>query len=256
MGADLSGLPRHELKYTVTESTAAAIADYIQPLFCLDPHVASGERRYVVNNVYLDTPGLRFYYDTKFRQLTRLKPRVRYYGLEPGAFLFLEVKHRHNTTSWKVRQRIPVEQWPGVLEVSAAERRAPVRIDLPETFQEVAHLYSAVPVLHVRYAREPYVSGIDEYGRITFDRALRCRPTYGSSQMETRDADMICFDDPVTAQWQDSPVVLEIKTQAFVPPWAIDIIRRFSLVQRGFSKYCYGIDRCLEDGHDAAGLAL
>lgn len=256
MAVDLSGLRRYELKYTVTESQAQAIRDYIQPLFSLDRHASPQQRGYVVNNVYLDTPGLRFYYDTKFKQETRLKSRVRYYGQAPDDFVILEVKHRHNTISWKRRRQIPADEWPGVLEVSRSERTAPSYIDLPETFEEVNHLYSTAPVLHVRYFREPYVSDIDEYGRITFDRALRYRLAHGSYEIGSRDDDMIYYDDPVTARWDDSPVVLEIKTQAYVPFWAIDLIHRFSLVQRGYSKYCYAIDQCLENGCYATRLAL
>ena len=50
---------------------------------------------------------------------------------------------------------------------------APSFIDFPGTFEEVNHLYCTAPVLLVHYFREPYVSDVDDYGRITFDRALR-----------------------------------------------------------------------------------
>lgn len=256
MEADLNGLRRYELKYTVTESQARAVRDYIRPLFSLDRHASPEQNGYIVNNVYLDTPSLRFYYDTRFRQETRLKPRVRYYGRQPDSFVVLEVKHRHNNVSWKRRRHIPAGEWPGVLDVSRSEQTAPCFIDLPETFEEVNHLYSAAPVLHVRYFREPYVSDVDEYGRITFDRALRYRLAHGSSEIDVRDEDMTYYRDQTTAQGEDSPVVLEIKTPALVPFWATDLIRRFSLVQRGYSKYCYVIDQCLENGYDAMDLAL
>ena len=256
MEADLNGLRRYELKYTVTESQALEIRDYIQPLFSLDKHASAVQGGYTVNNVYLDTPGLRFYYDTKFRQETRLKPRVRYYGLEPVNFVVLEVKHRHNTISWKRRRQIPVDEWPGVLDVSKSERGTPSFIEMPETFEQVNHLYCTAPVLHVRYFREPYVSDIDDYGRITFDRALRYRLAHGSSELGSSDDEMTYYGDQASVQQEDSPVVLEIKTEAFVPHWATDLIRRFSLVQRGYSKYCYVLDACLENGYDAAELAL
>ncbi len=256
MEADLNDFRRCELKYTVPGSLALAIRDYIQPLFSLDEHASSKQGGYLVNNVYLDTPGLRFYYDTKFRQETRLKPRVRYYGPEPDNFLALEVKHRHNAISWKRRRQIPADEWPGVLEVSKSERTTPSFIDLPETFEEVNHLYCTAPVLHVRYFREPYTSDVDEYGRITFDRALRYRLAHGSSELRGSDDDMTYYGDQASVQEEDSPVVLEIKTAAFIPHWATDLIRRFSLVQRGYSKYCYVIDACLENGHDAMDLTL
>lgn len=256
MEVDLNRLRRYELKYTVTESLARAIRDYIQPVFSLDKHASAEQGGYIVNNVYMDTPCLRFYHDTKFRQETRLKPRVRYYGQRPDSTAVLEVKHRHNTVSWKRRKWIPVEEWPGVLDVSPSDRATPSFISVPETFEEVNHIYRTSPVLHVRYFREPYVSDIDEYGRITFDRGLRYQLLHGSFEIDGRDGDMIFYDDPITAKWEDSPVVLEIKTSIFVPVWATNLIRRFSLVQRGYSKYCYAIDKCLENGYSTTELAL
>jgi len=256
MAADPNGLRRYELKYTVTESQARAIREYIQPLFSLDRHASAERRGYTVNNLYLDTPGLRFYYDTKFKQERRVKPRVRYYGSQPDDFVVLEAKHRHNTVTWKQRRRLPIHEWPGVLDVARSEPTVPARTEVPETFAAVAHLYGATPVLLVRYFREPYVSDIDAYGRVTFDRALRFRPTRGSFDLGVRDEDMTYYGDPSPLQGGDSPVVLEIKTHTSVPLWVPELVRRFSLIQRGYSKYCYAVDRCLESGHDALSLSL
>jgi hypothetical protein len=256
MEVDLSGLRRYELKYTIPESLARQIRDYIQPFCSLDPNASAAERGYTVNNIYLDTPGLRFYHDVQAKQETRLKPRVRYYGPAPDDHVILEVKHRHNTISWKRRRQIPADQWPGVLEIAPSQQETSSYTTMPETFAEVNHLYSTTPVLHVRYFREPYVSDIDPYGRVTFDRALRFRLAHGSYELAIRDEDMSYYDDPVNTRSDDSPVVLEIKTQAFVPSWAVDLIRHFSLMQRGYSKYCYAIDRCLEDGYSIAELSL
>jgi hypothetical protein len=256
MEVDPYGHRRYELKFAVTESLARAIRDHIQPIFSLDKHASSEQGGYIVNNVYLDTPSLQFYYDTMFKKETRFKPRVRYYGRQPEDFLVVEVKHRHNAITWKRRRRIPVDEWPSVLDVSRSERTAPSFIDLPETFEEVNHLYSTVPVLRVRYFREPYVCDIGEYGRVTFDRALRYQLAHGSYEINSHDDDMTYYDDPVTAKWEDSPVVLEIKTPVYVPVWAIDLIRRFSLVHRGYSKYCYAIDQFLENGYNSTELAV
>ena len=256
MEVDLHGLRRYELKYTVSEALALEIRDYIQPFFSLDRNAARDVGGYTVNNVYLDTPGLRFYYDTKFRQETRLKSRVRYYGAAPDSTVVLEIKHRHNTISWKRRRRIPVGEWPGVLDIARSASSTPSVVAIPKTFEEVNHLYGTRSVLHVRYFREPYISDIDDYGRITFDRGLRYRLTHGASELGCADAAMTYYGDQGTVQEEDSPVVLEIKTPAFVPQWATDLVRRFSLRQRGYSKYCYVIDVCLENGYDTMDLGL
>ena len=246
MAVELPAIHRYELKYTVTEGQAEEIRDYIQPLFSLDANVTGEQGAYTVNSVYMDTPGLRFYHDTRLRQLLRFKPRVRYYGTCGAEFATLEVKYRHHRTVWKVRDRIAMAEWPGVLEIPRSEVTSPKYETLPQSFVDLHHLYGTEPVLHLRYHREPFVSEVDAYGRITFDRGMRYRLMRGSYGLSSHDEEMSYYDDAVTAQWAESPVVMEIKTESLVPFWALDIIKRFSLVQRGYSKYRYVIDNCLD----------
>lgn len=246
MAVELAPIDRYELKYTVTEELAAEIREFIQPLFSLDSNLPAEQESYTVNSVYMDTPGLRFYHDTRLRQLLRFKPRVRYYGTRAVDSATLEVKYRHSRTVWKVRERIAASEWPGVLQVSRSDRTSPRQEAMPRTFVDLHHLYGTEPVLHVRYEREPFVSEVDAYGRITFDRAMRYRLMGGSYDLWSRDEEMTYYDDEVTAQWTGSPVVVEIKTESLVPFWALNLVKRFSLVQRGYSKYRYVIDACLE----------
>ena len=106
--------------------------------------------------------------------------------------------------------------------------------------------YRANPVLHVRYFREPYVTDLDLYGRVTFDRKLSYRPTNGQIDLEFNEKDMIYYDDAVTTRSRESFVLLEIKTETLIPYWIQELIRKFNLMQRPFSKYCYGIDNIME----------
>jgi len=240
---DLNKVRRYELKYCITESEAAAIRDYIQPLFSKDRNVPPGAVGYTVNNLYLDSPSLRFYWDVKFKRLTRVKPRMRFYGSELEDSIWLELKYKHNGIIWKKRRRIATEEWPGILEARQIDRTEPLIKTHPDTFEEIVAVFGAEPIMHVRYFREPYVSDIDEYGRVTFDRQLRYRSAGGSYELRADDRDMTYYDDPQTAVSPDSPVILEIKVETIMPFWAVNIIRNFNLVQRGFSKYCYAIDR-------------
>ncbi|MBN1558707.1 VTC domain-containing protein, partial [candidate division KSB1 bacterium] len=78
MATHLFETKRYELKYTITEELAAEIRAYIENICTMDKHVPPGEQGYIVNNLYFDTPDLKFYYDTKFRKLTRYKMRARF----------------------------------------------------------------------------------------------------------------------------------------------------------------------------------
>ncbi len=211
----------------------------------------SGERGYIVNNLYFDTPDLKFYYDTKFRKLTRYKPRARFYGEKAIDLIWPEIKYRHASVIWKRRYCIPIEQWPELFNSEETERKQAIIKEQLDSFDDLINWYGAQPMLHVRYFREPYVTELEDYGRVTFDRQLCCRPTHGSINLEYDEEDMLYYDDPVNSRADDSPVILEIKVETLIPIWAMELIHKFNLKQRGFSKYCYGIDSILgynEDG--------
>ncbi len=245
MSKELSEIRRYELKYTITEEQALQIREYIQNICTLDKHVPPGATGYIVNNLYFDTSDLRFYHDTKFRKLTRYKPRARFYGEKATDFIWPEIKYRNANIIWKTRYQLPLERWPEIFTAQMTDRKEPVIKKQLNTFDDVIYWYQAQPVIHVRYFREPYVTELEEYGRVTFDRHLCCRPTRGSIELAYNEQDMLYYDDPITSQNFDSLVLLEIKVETLVPEWAIELIRRFNLTQRAFSKYCYGIDSIL-----------
>lgn len=247
---DLSEIKRYELKYTISEELAAEIREHIQHICTLDPHVPPGATGYIVNNLYFDTSDLKFYYDTKFRKLTRYKPRARFYGDKATDLIWPEIKYRNASVIWKRRYCIPIEEWPNLFNPGIEYRQEPLIKNQLNTFDDLIYWYGAQPVLHVRYFREPYVTELEEYGRVTFDRQLCCRPTNGSVDLDYDERDMLFYDDPITARSADSPVILEIKVETMIPIWAIELIRKFHLQQRGFSKYCYGIDSLLGVGED------
>ncbi len=239
---EISEIKRYELKYTITEELAEQIREHIKNICAKDKHVPEGETGYIVNNLYFDTPHLTFYHDTKFRKLTRFKLRARFYGAQARDFIWPEIKYRNASVIWKRRYRLPINDWPGLFNSELTKQRPALIKNKLTTFDDFVYWYGAQPMLHVRYFREPYVTELNNYGRITFDRLLCCRPTYGSIDLACEDEDLIYFDDPVNVKNNDSPVVLEIKVETLIPMWAIDLITKFSLNQRGFSKYCYGIE--------------
>ena len=245
MSDDLNKIRRYELKYTITEELAIKIREYIKNICTLDKHVPPGETGYIVNNLYFDTSDLKFYYDTRFRKLTRFKPRARYYGLKAKDLIWPEIKFRQASVIWKKRYCISIEQWPDLFHPRELGNHKPLIKDQLDRFEEMIYWYGAQPVLHVRYFREPYVTELEEYGRVTFDRQLCYRSPKGSIDLDYKEEDMIYYDDAITTREFESPVLLEVKVETLVPYWAIEMIRRFSLFQRPFSKYCYGIDNTL-----------
>ncbi len=245
MTGNVNTIIRYELKYTISEQMAREIRDYIRSFFSLDAHADPNILGYTVNNLYFETPDFLFYHDVKFRKLRRVKPRVRYYGTRPENNLWLELKYRNDSMIWKFRRPVPLSDWPTLLQRPEESYTEVGHEKISTSFEHVVTMSGAKPLVHVRYFREPYVSDLDTYGRITFDRRLTCHPSKDSFD-PVPDCPMISCDDPVATSADESPVILEIKTESAVPFWAIEIIRNFDLRQRGFSKYCYAVDRLLE----------
>lgn len=241
MKDDFTKIKRYELKYLISEDTAQAIRDYISSFCRLDKHADPSSSGYTVNNIYFDTPDLRFYHDTRFKKMTRFKPRARYYGDRPSDYIFPELKYRNSSVIWKTRYKLKVEDWLDHFSIKQSPAEEPRMKDSYDTFDEVIQLYNAQPILHVRYFREPYVTELEEYGRVTFDRNLTSRLANGSYNLEL-DEDYLYYDDPQTIRSDVSRVLLEIKVETNVPHWVIYIIQNFNLIQTGFSKYCNGID--------------
>lgn len=246
---DLAGTRRYELKYTIDESMASEIKDYIKNICTIDKFVPEGEVGYTVNNLYFDTADLRFYNDTKLRKPTRLKPRARYYGNKATDFIWPEIKYRNASVIWKRRYNIPITRWPELFSSAEKGQSSSFINTHLDTFDDIIYWYSAQPVLHVRYFREPYVSDLEAYGRVTFDRQLCCRPTRGSIELDYDERDMLFYDDPISSGSYDSLVILEIKVEKQIPTWVIELIRNFNLMQRGYSKYCYGLDSLMNYNH-------
>jgi len=240
----VSVISRYESKYLISRETAQGIRDYIRPVCSPDKH-AGPDGLYTVNNLYFETADLRFYYDTKFKRFNRFKPRVRYYGDRPEGFLWLELKHKFKNVTWKTRRSLPVEEWESLFE-EAQSNGGGRFIDLRDSFEDAVLRFSASPIVHVRYVREPYVSDLENYCRITLDRSLTFRPAHGSFELAAPEG-FEGYDDVITTSYEEdeSPVLLEIKTETEIPFWVVTMIRRFGLQQRGFSKYCYALDRTM-----------
>ena len=242
---------RHENKYLIPERLAVPIRDYISFFCSPDSNSPTGDGRYTVNTLYFDTINLTFFHDTLSMAFARIKPRIRYFGSLPTEYLWLEVKRRVEDTIWKSREKIPFEAYPALLEKAdppmlKAHPKGHRRISRTlDSFRNVVDAYEAVPIVHVHYQRESYISDTDDYLRITFDRRLTARMARGEAALPENQDNFHPFDDTDTCQHPVSPVILEIKCETKFPRWILDLVQRFSVTQRGFSKYCHAVTQGL-----------
>lgn len=232
-------IERREFKYLIDEYTAERVRRFIEPFCTLDKNARhNDDRRYVIDSLYFDTPDMRLYWANDDEVTDRFKLRVRTYPETPGAPVFFEVKARYHDVVVKDRGRAP-KNWPELLAHGTgaiAPQGSSFESAAVERFTALVRMQHARPVVLVRYTREPYESTIDDYARVTFDRAIK------SQQMDTISM------TPTPGRWRPSdagermttgfsPTVLELKFTTNVPVWMVDMVRALNLDRRAFSKY-------------------
>ena len=239
-----SRFERLECKYLIDERQAEQVRREIEPYCEPDRYNSHGAESggvpgYPVWSLYLDSPDLAFHEAKQRGDAERLKLRVRTY--ENSDFAVLELKKRVSDVVEKERTRID----RGQVRDMALGRVIPLEAD-PEThrflsrYARIANRYCVGPSLQLYYQREAYLSNVDQYARVTFDRRILAHRTEDWSL--TPDADRWCpFDDWWRPDFSGRPVLLELKCQARMPGWMVELTKRNGLERVSFSKYSVGI---------------
>ena len=236
-----SQFERYELKYLLNEQQAGVIRRALLPWCAVDPHNADGESGgYPIFSLYLDTPDMRFH-EAKLRDdPERFKLRVRSYA--GGKVANLEIKRKHKEVILKSRVAVAAAD----LEEAVYGGARPI-YDEPDQWQtlegfgRLMYETGARPQNIIRYEREAFVSEVDEYARVTFDRRICAQPADGwNMQGDANEWTMV--DGAWHDNGLDSPVVLEVKCEWRMPNWLQVLLRRYELDVCGFSKYSTGVE--------------
>lgn len=234
---------RHEMKYLVTETEAAAITAYIRPFLPLDKYsrLQRGEM-YPIVSLYLDSPDLQLCRESLTGVKNRFKLRIRSYTDEPDYPQFCEIKRRINRVIMKSRARVLDRSVADVLRGRSLPAEG-YRTDdeALNQFQLYAARIHAGPVVLVRYLRQAFESTAENRVRVTFDRELCYKVTH----------------EPCVrlggGGWQANRLtvgrtILEIKFTGMYPRWLSRLVRQFNLEARSISKYGTSVEQACELG--------
>lgn len=223
---------RFELKYVIAASTWPAVRNDV--LAQMDPDSNGADGSYPVASVYYDTPDLAFHRAKREGIKFRRKLRVRRYGSDTEAPVYVEIKQRINRTTQKRRLSLPLAdayRLCGGDPVASVEEATDV-----EAANEVQFLVRALslqPTCIVGYQREAYVGGPYESGlRITFDHGLWAGIADDGLDPEVERHPML----PAAA------AILEVKANDRVPIWLANLLARHECALRRYSKYCKAVD--------------
>ena len=184
-----------------------------------------------INNIYLDTPNFRHYYENVDGLARRSKPRVRWYGSTCGRVgePVLEIKFKNNLWGTKARFQIkPFEMDEDFIHSSCSRFFAGENLP-PEIAESLA---GHQPVLGNTYEREYYLSFDGRY-RLTLDIGVG----YFVVHRKGRRLPAPDLRDP------RGRFVIEIKCAQSDEPGLANISTAFPFRVTRNSKYVYGIRR-------------
>jgi SPX domain protein involved in polyphosphate accumulation len=222
---------RFELKYLVDTRVQRALGQLMRARM-LKGEFAMEDGTYHVLSQYYDGPGLPFYFDKLDGLESRVKVRLRTYGLAfgPGAPWFLELKRKQNSAISKVR----IEVEPGSIDPSDPGSWEAIRDPRIGAYLAARDLMQLAPTAQVWYQREALASADDRL-RITWDSTVRAL-----FPGEAMDRSMLY--DLERAAIPDRYAILEIKSPQTFPHWLTELIQRASLVPESISKYVHAVN--------------
>ncbi|NUQ76323.1 MAG: polyphosphate polymerase domain-containing protein [Polyangiaceae bacterium] len=235
-------MERYEYKYLIPERLVPAIRAAARTTCRLDEHAKAGGS-YAIRSLYLDTDRYHLYWANEREQRDRFKARIRTYPGKPAP-VFFEIKRRVGDVIVKTRAAVPEPVWvQGLADPSSISLPPHAKKGL-ERFYMLAQTYHLKPRVLVEYDREAYVSVVDNYARLTFDRRIVCQAK-DAFDLTASPSRWRAVDHPAKTQTPEPVCVLELKFERVPPRWMVDLVKRLELVRLSFSKYCYSVDALL-----------
>jgi SPX domain protein involved in polyphosphate accumulation len=237
-------LDRYEAKYLIAPELLPEIRAYLRSFCSHDQHSKGENQSYTVTTLQLDTPTLSLHHAKPNRALTRFKLRVRTYGTDGKAPVFLEIKRKIRGSVVKSRAMIPPEAWGKEL-IDATHSDLAFRNEAEARayyeFIRLTRQTGSRPSVRIRYERESFFGRVDRYARVTFDTHLCYQraddwSVLGGTVWRSMD----------TALSQNkhlpySAVVLELKSLEEPPLWMVSLVEIFGLTRCGNCKYSTAI---------------
>ena len=242
-------IERIEMKFTIPFSMVDPISEFAAVYCSPDKYSIQSENGYYkVNNLYFDSPEYLLLRMRLMRVQKRFNLRVRSYGSNVGMPYFLEIKQRMGQIIRKYRAKVSDQGWYKVYTEpgfeSHKESDDPHEIRNRNLFERMIYSYNASPKVLTQYIRKAWVSDVDDYARVTFDKELMYMPETEYNLVPNENMMVSC--DPETVFDPGCSVIMELKCySSFVPLWMIDLIKHFNLQRRSFSKYITGIREVL-----------
>lgn len=213
---------RHEWKHSISRTDMLMLRQRLRAVMEPDPHAIDG--KYFIRSLYFDTPG-----DTALREKLdgvsrREKFRIRCYNHDTS-LIHLEKKSKLAGLGSKLSAPLSPQQVQSILDGDLGWM-------LSSSQPLIQELYCKMTTTRLRprtivdYTREPFVYGPGNV-RVTIDYDIR------TGLRSTGFLDPDC----VTIPAGDSPIILEVKWDGFLPDIIRSAVQLESRQASAFSKY-------------------
>lgn len=213
---------RHEWKHEITFIDMLAIRQRMRVVAKTDAHAVAG--RYDIRSLYFDNlsdKALREKLDGVNR---REKFRIRYYNGDTG-MIHLEKKSKINGLGTKASARLSAEEAQAIVDGDYDWMMESGRPLIEELYSKMRS-QGLRPRTIVDYTREPFIYGPGNV-RITLDYNIRT----GLEAINFLDANCVTIPVP------DSPIILEVKWDEYLPAIIRDAVQLEGRRTAAFSKY-------------------
>jgi hypothetical protein len=213
---------RHEYKHEISYVEMLSLRARLKAVMEVDPHAVNGE--YFIRSLYFDN-----IYDKALREKAdgvnnREKFRIRYYNKNTDRIL-LEKKSKIHGLCNKVQTVITKECAEAVLKTDF-DTLSKIEDPLVQELYQKMISEGLRPKVIVDYDREPFIFAPGNV-RVTIDKNIRT----GLKNTDYLESDSVTI--PVV----DSPIILEVKWDEYLPGIIKDIIQIPSTHSSSFSKY-------------------
>lgn len=219
---------RHEQKYFLDAETFQKV------LAVMDTHMQADKynidhKPYTISNIYFDTDDDYLIRTSLAKPKYKEKLRLRSYGVpNADSKVFLEIKKKFNGIVNKRRTVLTLSEAYDF--VSSGKSPVPKEYMNKQVLKEIEYflkIYPLKPKVYLAYDRIAYFEKGNKDLRISFDQNIR-----------TRRYDVALEDgDYGESLLPDGIYLMEIKTSRAMPLWLTEMLAKYDIKRRSFSKY-------------------
>ncbi len=219
---------RHEQKYLLDADTFHKVLAVMDEHMILDKY-NKFHKPYTISNIYFDTEDNYLIRTSLSKPKYKEKLRLRSYGVpDADSKVFLEIKKKFNGVVNKRRTVLKLSEAYDF--ISSGTSPIPQEYMNRQVLKEIEYFlrfYSLKPKVYLAYDRIAYFEKDNKDLRISFDQNIRSR----RYDVELEKGD---YGEKLLP---NGTYLMEIKTSKAMPLWLTEMLAKYDIKRRRFSKY-------------------